>query len=231
MSKSGSTKPESTKPGSTKPASLKPRPSAAAPISDAPPEPFSRPFLVEELLRRPDEPFTIEADADELKALAEADGLPGISMLKATVRVARMAKMVHVTGEVRARVTQICVVSLDPFDSEIVEPIDVRFSTETAPPPPMSPRKAEALERQARRRSERHEPAPPPPPPPALDLDEDPPDPIIDGRIDIGALAAEFLALGLDPYPRKPGVAFEAPAEPAEEKSPFAALAKLRKPE
>ena len=230
MTKPGSPKPASPKPASINSASLKPRPSAAAPISDAPPEPFSRPFLVEELLRRPDEPFTIEADADELKALAEADGLPGISMLKATVRVARMAKMVHVTGEVRARVTQICVVSLDPFDSEIVEPIDVRFSTETAPPPPMSPRKAEALERQSRRRGGRDEP-PPPPPPPVLDLDEDPPDPIIDGRIDLGALASEFLALGLDPYPRKPGVAFEAPEAPPEEESPFAALARLRKPE
>ena len=28
-------------------------------------------------------------------------------------------------------------------------------------------------------------------------------------QIDLGALAAEFLALGLDPYPRKPGVAFD----------------------
>ena len=36
--------------------------------------------------------------------------------------------------------------------------------------------------------------------------DEDEPDPIIDGKIDLGALAAEFFALGLDPYPRKPGV-------------------------
>ncbi len=38
---------------------------------------------------------------------------------------------------------------------------------------------------------------------------EDPPDPIIDGKIDLGALAAEFFALGLDPYPRKPGVAVD----------------------
>ena len=36
----------------------------------------------------------------------------------------------------------------------------------------------------------------------------DPPDEIGNGRIDLGALTAEFLALGLDPYPRKPGVSF-----------------------
>ena len=38
---------------------------------------------------------------------------------------------------------------------------------------------------------------------------EEPPDAIVDGKIDLGALAAEFLALGLDPYPRKPGASFE----------------------
>ena len=38
---------------------------------------------------------------------------------------------------------------------------------------------------------------------------EDPPEPIVNGAIDLGALAAEFLMLGLDPYPRKPGAVFE----------------------
>ena len=32
---------------------------------------------------------------------------------------------------------------------------------------------------------------------------------VIDGKIDLGALAAEFFALGLDPYPRKPGAIFD----------------------
>jgi hypothetical protein len=51
------------------------------------------------------------------------------------------------------------------------------------------------------------------------------PDPIVDGKIDLGALAAEFFALGLDPYPRKPGVEFEPPVEEEEDKeSPFSAL-------
>ena len=30
-------------------------------------------------------------------------------------------------------------------------------------------------------------------------------EPLIDGKVDLGALATEFLILGLDPYPRKPG--------------------------
>ena len=53
------------------------------------------------------------------------------------------------------------------------------------------------------------------------------PDPIVNGRIDFGALTAEFLALGLDPYPRKPGVAFE-PVTAGEEPLPFSDLAALK---
>ncbi len=55
----------------------------------------------------------------------------------------------------------------------------------------------------------------------------DAPDLIVNGRIDLGALTAEFLALGLDPFPRKPGVAFE-PISVGAEEGPFQALRKLR---
>jgi hypothetical protein len=60
---------------------------------------------------------------------------------------------------------------------------------------------------------------------------EDLPDPIVAGRIDLGALVAEFLALGLDPYPRKPGVEFAEPQGAAHEpvgESPFAKLRGLK---
>jgi hypothetical protein len=196
--------------------------------------PLSRPVTVEELMRRPDEPYELEADADERAALAAFDAIPAIGALKASFKVARHGKYLRVTGEVRARVTQTCVVTLEDFESEIVEPVDVRFA-ESAPRAPearrepegrMSRRRAETL-RAEEARGRAHAPAPPPA---ALEQegDEDPPDPIVDGRIDLGALAAEFLALGLDPYPRKPGAAF-AGAEPEPERdSPFAALARLK---
>ena len=57
-----------------------------------------------------------------------------------------------------------------------------------------------------------------------MSLDDDEPDPIVDGKIDLGALAAEFLALGLDPYPRKPGAEFAAPVAEEDDDSPFAPL-------
>ena len=47
--------------------------------------------------------------------------------------------------------------------------------------------------------------------------------------IDLGAVATEFLILGIDPYPRKPGAVFEAPAAGEGGGHPFAALAALKK--
>ncbi len=60
---------------------------------------------------------------------------------------------------------------------------------------------------------------------------EDPPDEIVGGTVDLGALTAEFLALGLDPHPRKPGVDFSFEAADDRALSPFAVLEKLRRDE
>jgi hypothetical protein len=46
--------------------------------------------------------------------------------------------------------------------------------------------------------------------------------------VDLGAVATEFLMVGIDPYPRKPGVVFEPPQTPDAGSHPFAALAALR---
>jgi hypothetical protein len=65
---------------------------------------------------------------------------------------------------------------------------------------------------------------------PAAAEQADPPEVLQHGSIDLGALAVEFLLLGIDPYPRKPGVSFEPPRvvdDPAAH--PFAVLAALKK--
>ena len=51
----------------------------------------------------------------------------------------------------------------------------------------------------------------------------------VDGTIDLGAIATEFLILGIDPYPRKPGIVFDAPRTGEASGHPFAALAALKK--
>jgi hypothetical protein len=55
----------------------------------------------------------------------------------------------------------------------------------------------------------------------------DGPEALVDGAVDLGALAIEFLILGLDPYPRKEGAVFQQPPDIEPEPGPFAALAGL----
>ncbi len=183
---------------------------------------FSRPLQVEDI---PPEglDLTISATETERSAIAIEDGLENLAKLEASLHVSPWrGDGLAVTGELHARITQICVVTLEPFDSELVEPIDVKFAPVPASAEP-SPRLAKDAPNRRRR--------PPPEVPRAqvVELDgEDPPDPLIDGRVDLGALVAEFLALGLDPYPRKPGVEFEATPVSGSAESPFAKLQALK---
>jgi hypothetical protein len=151
--------------------------------------------------------LTVAADPATRQALAAANGLAGLDRLEADFHVARQGLAAfNVTGSLRSRVTQICVLSLEPFDTEMVEEIDVDF----APPAAAALAAARAAAGGA------------------TVAERDPPDPIIDGMIDVGALAAEFLALGLDPYPKKPGVEFVPIALPEDkDEKPFDVLKKL----
>jgi hypothetical protein len=149
--------------------------------------------------------LTIEASPSEREALALLYRIPAIAALTATLRLERAGQGgARVVGAVHGELTQVCVVSLEPFAATVDEDIDVKFA----------PRPDEDSGRRPLRETETVSIA-----------DEDKPDPIIEGKIDVGALAAEFFALGLDPHPRKPGVEFVAPAESAPADSPFAALA------
>lgn len=142
----------------------------------------------------------VEANPEECAALAKDFKIPAVRSLKGEFKLKGSARRIHVSGRVTAAITQICVVTLEPFDSTLEEEVDVDFSDAAGIPvdPP----------------SEIHGYVPP--------------DEIVNGHVDLGALTAEFLALGLDPYPRKPGVDFSFEGGPAEKDSPFAALGKLK---
>jgi uncharacterized metal-binding protein YceD (DUF177 family) len=171
---------------------------------------FSRVVRVD-AIPRDGQVIAIEAAPTEREELASFYQLPAIAALTATLRVEPWGRGgARVTGAVHGEVTQTCVVSLDPFPATVDEEVDVRFAPQTAANSgSMATKEPQTFSL----------------------VDEDEPDPIIDGTIDLGALTAEFLALGLDPYPRKPGVAFDEERtnlEPTD--SPFAALAKGVKP-
>ncbi len=159
-------------------------------------EPLSRPVAVADI---PPEGLdaTVEATPEEREALAREFKLPAVHALTGTFRLSGTRSRVHVSGRVEARVEQVCVVTLDPFENEVHEEVEVDFAAESGAP--------------ASR--------------------DDPPDEIVGGAVDLGALTAEFLALGLDPHPRKPGVDFSFEAGDDRPPSPFAALDKLRRDE
>mgnify|MGYP000371513314 CR=1 FL=1 len=165
-----------------------------------------------------DQKIAVEPDAAELKAIARAYDLEAIEELKAdfTLKPYRKAG-VRVVGPVIARITQTCVVSLEPFDSTVKIDVDRTFEPHSS-----RPGKIKDLNEDGEIE---------------IDLETlDPPDVIVDGVLDLGAVICEELALTLDPFPRKPGVEFEGgdpdeddDGETDDEKpSPFAALQALK---
>ncbi|WP_315786305.1 DUF177 domain-containing protein [Bradyrhizobium sp. SZCCHNPS1003] len=152
----------------------------------------------------------IEADEATRRALAALAELREVISAHASFDVVQKRDgKVHVEGRVRARIGQTCVVTLDPIEIEIDEPIDQMFA-----PPEQIPELADLVEDDPNSEVET----------------ADPPEPIIGGQIDLGRLAADALFLGIDPYPRKPGAVFEQPTAAAAEPEdhPFAALKALK---
>jgi len=150
-----------------------------------------------------------EADRAEREAMAEVAGLRNIVSASASLDLTlKRGGRVHVTGRVQARIGQVCVVTLDPIENEIDEDIDLIFA-----PPEQISQLADLVEESAESNTEI----------------PDPPEPIINGVIDLGRLATDALFLAVDPYPRKPGAVFEPHVEAADpEDHPFAALKALR---
>lgn len=174
--------------------------------------PWSFPILVSQL---PEAGLqqALEATPAERERLTAAAGVNAVLHATATFDVTPgAAGQVNVTGRVRARVEQTCVVSLDPVENDIDEAITAVFA-----PPSQTPVSRKSVQ------TEQGEDAEIP----------EPPEPIVNGAIDLGLLATEFLVLGIDPYPRKSGVAFVPPATPEDpDEHPFAALKALKeKPE
>lgn len=153
----------------------------------------------------------LEASAAERLAMADLAGVRDILSAHADFDVVpKSGGRIHVTGHVRARVGQTCVVTLDPIESEIDEEVDLIFAPEA----------------EVRRLADLIEEGQDDEEPPEV---ADPPESIVNGFIDLGRIATDALFLAIDPYPRKPGVVFEAEVTaPDPEDHPFAALKALQ---
>lgn len=169
--------------------------------------PWSVPVAVDDI---PDHGMHIEIDASapvRAQVLALVDGLSTVhdlASLSAVFDLTRRGAKVHVRGSVRARVGQTCVVTLEPMESLVDETVDLTFA----------PTAAGAGE-------------------PVGEIDirphDEPPEPLAGSMLDLGVLATEFLALGIDLYPRKSGVEFSPVTIGEDAPKPFAALAALKK--
>jgi Large ribosomal RNA subunit accumulation protein YceD len=151
----------------------------------------------------------IEAGPAERQAMADDAGLREIMAASASLDMTpKGGGRFHVAGRARARIGQTCVVTLDPIENEIDASIDLIFA-----PPEQIPELSDLVDEFA-------------------DTDEeipDPPEPIVNGMIDLGRLATDALYLAIDPYPRRKDAVFE-PVVVAEdpEDHPFAALKALQ---
>lgn len=169
---------------------------------------FSRPIALDRIGLK-EKAYEIEANEAECAALAARLGVPAVKNLVATIRLRLTGggKIVRLSGHIRSELTQICVVTLEPMGSVVEEDFSRLYSVDAGD------EMAEVV----------------------IEVDEDTPDPVEDGHIDMGDAAAEHLALAMDPFPRSPGAAFDAPPEeppePEVKPSPFAALAGLAKKE
>jgi len=159
----------------------------------------------------PDRGFATERSAtqSECAALAEALDVLAVRHLSFSYRIRRGAGHRYVvSGRLSAGVTQACIITLDPLESEITEDVDEAFwpATDIA-----------ALGQAAGE---------------AEVLSAEAPLPIEDGRLDIGRLVYEVLATAIDPYPRRPDASLQevAPPENQDDRSdnPFAVLSRLR---
>ncbi len=199
-----------------------------------PPPEFSRPVNADSVQDR-EKVEALEATPREREALARRFDLVSVESLTATVRLRRVrgGQMIRVAGTLEAEVVQTSVVSLEPFTTRVAEEFTALFA-----PDHLIPREEEDLEAFLDQQGE-----------------GDAPEPIVNGKVDVGELVAQHLSLALDPYPRRPdeghfqhiedldpdgvipdmaptgdedGEAGEAAPRDPQRPNPFAALAKLK---
>jgi uncharacterized metal-binding protein YceD (DUF177 family) len=142
---------------------------------------------------------TLEPDAPTRARIVRALDLASLDAFTAEMELVPSPVGWRLSGRIRASLAQTCGITLEPLPVEIDAPFSLTL--------------AESMEEDSEEI--------------IITLDDESPDLIENGQIDLGQYAVEQLALRLDPFPRKPGAEFVQPPEPAEI-SPFAVLKQLR---
>lgn len=138
--------------------------------------------------------------AETRRAIARSLDLASLDAFEARLEVAPSEGGWRLTGRILAEAVQSCGLTLEPLPVSIDRPFAI-----------------DLVEAAGEGDSDEVE----------VSLEDEAPDLIEDGRIDLGVYAVEQLALSLDPFPRKPGAEFVQPPEPSEI-NPFAVLSRLK---
>ena len=156
-------------------------------------------------------PVAVTTDADQRRVLAEMHGLESVASFDADLLLEPWRRDgVRITGKVEAQIVQQCIVTLEPIETRVAEDIELLVVPEEQERHTAASGQTEIV----------------------IDAESpDEPDTFSGNVLDVGAIAEEFFALALDPYPRAEGVHFETESgkDSAEDTpSPFAKLAALR---
>ncbi len=162
--------------------------------------------------------ITISPNEEERGRLAQRLGLISLDKLEAEIAVTHGSGEVtyHLQGHFKAEVTQKCVVTLDPVKSEPEDEFEAWYADPDAAIP-LAKARHEKLNEKGHGEL------------PILE-ERDAPEPLIDGKIDLGELVSQYLALSINPYPHAEGAeeVMEAQVKENEEKAevdnPFAKL-------
>jgi uncharacterized metal-binding protein YceD (DUF177 family) len=173
---------------------------------NAPVPEFSRPVAVSRIPPNGIEEH-LEAKPLELTALAKRFDLVELKYLKADLSLTPEAKHSFiVTGRINAKVTQLCVVTLEPLQNVIALDVDITFIPE-----------------------EDHRDGSGSPFPDEKDEEFEV---FSNGKIDLGEMVAQQLGVNIDPYPRKADAALPATSfgtATVEKRRPLADLATVLK--
>ena len=148
--------------------------------------------------------MVVEAAADERRRLAARFGLQDVVSLRGELSLEQDDDdLFRLRGRLVADVIQTCVVSLEPIRTHVDESFERSYSAAAKADATAEPIDAEG---------------------------DDPPDPMIEGKIDVGEALAEELGLALDPYPRLPGATLKMATPGDTPRGPFDRLRELRVP-
>ena len=177
---------------------------------------FSRIVKTEEMVSGK-EKLVVEANEKERAALAERFELVSINSLRAELEVKTASNgEVTVRGPMSAEIVQNCVATLEPVPETVEDTVEVLFSPHVSEDDmPSNPDDLENLSEEE-----------------LMALLEQP-EPLVDGKIDLGEVVAQFLAVAMDPYPRKDDAELPESIQSEEEAdddkpNPFALLAGLK---